>query len=119
MSLPQLNILQTRWIRSNFNTLIAVTLHANPWYCDCGMQSALAELDNDKDTLFLWKRVLGAENSQPRCSDDHEHGGTELLDGVLVDRLKGCRMSAPKITRITNDLTTPQLGRFLLVENSQ
>ena len=78
------------------------------------MQSALEELDNDKDTLFLWKRVLGAENSQPRCADDHEHGGTELLDGVLVDRLSGCRMSSPKITRITNDLTTPQLGKLFI-----
>ena len=74
------------------------------------MQSAVEELDNDKDTLFLWKRVLGAENSAPRCADDHSNGGTELLDGVLVDRLKDCRMEAPRIARITNDVVSPELG---------
>ena len=92
-----------------------MTLHANPWYCDCGIQSAVEELDNDKDTLFLWKRVLGAENSAPRCADDHPNGGTELLDGVLVDRLKDCRMQAPKITRITTDVVSPELGTFNII----
>ena len=91
--------------------MISFTLHNNPWYCDCGIKSALEELDNDKDTLFLWKRVLGAENSVPMCEEGYPNSGLELLDGALVDRLRDCKMQSPRITRITNDLLKPELGK--------
>ena len=45
------------------------------------------------------------------CEEGYPNSGLELLDGALVDRLRDCKMQSPRITRITNDLVKPELGK--------
>ena len=35
-----------------------VTLHDNPWICDCGMLNAVDELDKDGDLVLWLKRIV-------------------------------------------------------------
>jgi len=88
-----------------------LSLHGNPWICDCGIKNAVDDLANDQDTVILLKRfvsifypengsilndkldqkyfknrVLGSAGSNHTCDPSGPNAGENIMDAT---RMKG------------------------------
>ena len=112
----QLNIIHASWIGNNIvSGLTEVSLHSNPWLCDCGMLNAAEKFSKD-EALIRWLDRLIIR--RPKCSNESPSKTVdlEIFGSELLNKLEGCKTTQPIIEKISINQFNISYGTPLLLK---
>ena len=99
--------IKPKWVSDAlFQGLSVLTLHENPWSCDCGFRKMFDELVGDADKSEILRNALSNGESAVVCASPDSVAGRDVMKASSDELFTAC--AKPKITRISSSFEVDQ-----------